>query len=439
MNARDLLAPVVTLLLLQAAVGVRAQDSLLTLDKAITLALEKNYDVRIAGNVRDQAANNSNAGMAGMLPRLDLNGAYSKTVGSAKQHLSSGQDVDRDNSVSDNTTANATVTWTVFDGLRMFATREKLEQLAAQGEQSLKVQLETTTTEVITSYYAVVQQQQLLRALETQLAVADELVTINDRKLNNGLGSRMDLLTASTDRNSLRSQQLSAQASLDRARVGLCDLLALPANTSFSVEDTVLISYDPSLEELQKQAGSQNSLLLLYDRQQRIAELGLKEYKAGRLPTIALNGAYQYTRSTNNASFLLLNQTNGYLYGVTATLPLFNGFKLDTQIKNARIDVMNAQLAYERTQEQVSTDVLGAYQDFQAAKEILKLEEENIVAVGDMLAIARERYRVGTSTIIEMKDALATYGDAEQRLAAARNAAKLAETQLRRLAGVLVR
>lgn len=416
-----------------------AQDTLLTLDNAIGLALQNNFDVRIARNVREQAANNSNAGQAGMLPRLDLNGAYAKTTGSSKQHLSSGLDVDRDNSISDNASANVALTWTVFDGLRMFATRKKLEELAAQGEQALKIRIESTAASVIDGYYAVVQQQQLLHSLERQLAVADEVVSINERKLSNGSGSRLDLLLARTDRNALLSEKLTTQAALDRAKADLRNLLAMDPGAPYGVEDTVIIGYDPSFEQLKKDAGAQNSMLVLYDRQQRIADLGLKEYKAARLPVVNLTGAYQFTRQSNNASFLLLNQNQGYTYGVTASVPLFNGFRLDTQIKNAKIDVLNAQLDYDKAVQQVNTDVFGAYHEFQAAKAILQLEEENMVAAREMLAIARERYRVGASNLIEMKDAQATYGQAVRRSAGARNAAKLAETELRRLAGVLVK
>jgi outer membrane protein len=417
----------------------RAQDTLLTLDRAIEVALQNNFDIRIARNMREQAENLSTAGNANMLPRLDLNGAYTRTTGDAKQELSNGSEVDRSNATSDNANANVALTWTIFDGTRMFATREKLKQLAAQGDQTLKVQLESTTVDVITMYYAVVQQQQLLRSLGRQIAVAEEIVTISDRKLANGSGSRLDLLLARTELNALRSEQLTTQSALDQAKVGLRNLLAMEASMGYSVEDTVIITYDPPLEQLKTEARANNNLLRFYDREQRIAELGVKEYKAMHWPVIDLIGAYQFTRTTNNASFILLNQNLGYSYGVTATVPLFNGFKLDSQVKNAKLGLVNAQLEYDKATHQVSADVLAAYQDLQAAKGVLQLEEENITAARELLDIARERYRVGASNIIELKDAQATYGQSVRRLAGARNAAKLAETRLRQLAGALVR
>ena len=419
--------------------GAWAQDSLLTLDRALELALENNFDIRIARNTSEQAANNNTPGNAGMLPNLDLNGAYQTTTGSAKQHLSSGLDVDRSSATSDNASANVALTWTVFDGTAMFATRRKLEELSAQGEQELKVQIETTTAAVISAYYAIVGQEQLLRSVREQITASAEIQGIAERRLANGSGSRIELLLARTELNAQRSAEITAKAGSDKAKVELRRLLALEPRTDYDVVDTVIISYDPSLDQLREDADRQNSLLLLYDREQRIAELGLKEYNALRLPQVDLNAAYQFSRTTNNASFLLLNQALGYTFGVTAKLPLFHGFTLNTAVKNAKLDLLNAQLAYTRQKQTLAADVLKVYELFQSAKGVLQLEEENILAAREMLAIAQERFRVGVSTMVELRIAQSTHAAAILRLVTARYNAKLAETELRRLGGLLVR
>jgi len=436
-----MMPPRITVLLIGAmmAADAGAQDSLLTLDEAIARALEKDFDIRVARNTREQAANNDAPGEAGMLPRIDLNGSYTRTAGSARQELANGTEVDRANASSDNLNANVALSWTVFDGMRMFATREKLGELAAQGDQALKIQVENTTAAVIAAYYEIVQQQQVLRSLDRQIAAGEEAVNISGRKFANGSGSKLDLLLARTDLNALRSQQLTTRALIDRARIGLCELMAVDPATSYAVEDTVVITYDPTIEELQRQAGAQNSLLVLYDREQRIAELGLREYKADRAPVIDLTGAYQFARSTSDASFISLNRSLGYTYGITATVPLFDGSRISRRIRNAELDLESARIRYDQVTNALAADVYTAYQVFQAAKGVMRLEEEDIVAAREVLSIASERYRVGVSTIIEFKEAQATYGQAVRRLAAARNAAKLAETELQRLAGVLVR
>ncbi len=429
------------LLLLAActAIASTAQNGVLTLEAAVNLALQKNFDVRIAQDTREQAANNSTMGNAGMLPKVGLNGSYSGTEGSVQQTLSSGSETDENNAITTATSANVALSWTVFDGLKMFATRKKLEQLALQGERSLKERIENTVANVTDAYFNVVQQHQAVASAQVQVAAAQEAVNISQRKYANGSGSKLDLLVATTSLNAQRSAEIQAMAATDVAKVNLRQLLALPPDTLFEVQDTVIISYDPSLESLRHQASQANSSIRLLETQQRISAFGLKEYQAGRLPSLELDAGYQYSRSSTNASFLRLNQSLGTQWGITASWPLFNGFQLNTQIKNAKLAVHQADLAYEQGSQAVDAEVLSAFRNFQAAKEVLTLEEGNIQAAREVLDIALAQYGSGSSTIIDLKEAQSTFSDATDRLVAARYNTKSAETELRRLAGDLVK
>ncbi|MCB9166862.1 MAG: TolC family protein [Flavobacteriales bacterium] len=421
-----------------AMIGAKAQDSLLTLDHAVELVLKNNFDIRIARNTAEQAANDNTIGNAGMLPRVDLNGAYATTTGHARQELSNNTEVDRTGATSDNLSGNVALSWTVFDGLGMFATKKRLEELTTEGELALKVRIEEVLSGLIGTYYTVVQQQQALEAINEQIAVAEEVGTIAQRRLDNGSGSKLDVLLARTQLNAQRSAALSAQAGLDNAKLELCRLLTIAPTTTIAVEDTVIIRYDPDLAALQNAATAGNNTLLLSGSRQRAAELGLRATQATRWPTIDLNGAYQFTRSTNNASFILLNQNLGYTWGVTASVPLFNGLRTNTAIRNAKLDLLNAGLDLESERQQLDADTRKAWRDLQSRKGILTLEEENITAAREVLHIAEARFQAGLSSIVELKEAQSTFAEAASRLVTARYNAKVAETELRRLAGDLV-
>jgi len=139
-----------------------------------------------------QNKNNKHPGNAGMLPRLDLNGSLSNSTQTTHQLYSSGQEINRDNVSSDNLSANATLSWTVFDGLKMFATKQKLGELYVQSEEKLKIQMESTLQSVILAYYSIVQQKQLLKSTKEEIKFAEERVRLTERRLNNGSGSRLE-------------------------------------------------------------------------------------------------------------------------------------------------------------------------------------------------------------------------------------------------------
>ena len=78
-------------------------------------------------------------------------------------------------------------------------------------------------------------------------------------------------------------------------------------------------------------------------------------------------------------------------------------------------------------------------QDFANAKEVLKLEEDNIKLADENQKIALERFRLAQSTAIELREAQVSYVNALTRLVNARYSAKAAETELLRLQGELIK
>ena len=99
----------------------------------------------------------------------------------------------------------------------------------------------------------------------------------------------------------------------------------------------------------------------------------------------------------------------------------------------------SAKIMYDRNVALLSTSVANAYRDYDLYKRTLQLEEENIQYVRENIYIARERYRLGISTFLEMREAQRSLLDATTRLIQARFNTKLAEIELLRLRGDLVK
>jgi outer membrane protein len=146
-----------------------------------------------------------------------------------------------------------------------------------------------------------------------------------------------------------------------------------------------------------------------------------------------------YSKSTNENGFTLLNQLQGFNYGITATLPLFDGFNINRQIKNAKLQTIYSDISLEYANLNVRSELYNAYTVFTNNYELLLIEEENIGYAREVLMIANERYRIGVSNSTEQLEAQRTFEEAMKRLADARYFAKVSETRLRKLNGELVR
>ena len=121
--------------------NVKAQEKL-RLKDAIAIALEKNYDVQLSKVNKSIADGNNEAGNAGMLPAVVVEGGYSRTDLNLSQTLADGRVIERDAATSENISGAARLTWTLFDGMRMFAAKSRLEANEEMFSFRLKAEIE---------------------------------------------------------------------------------------------------------------------------------------------------------------------------------------------------------------------------------------------------------------------------------------------------------
>ncbi|MCX6292568.1 MAG: TolC family protein [Bacteroidetes bacterium] len=415
-----------------------AQEKL-SLTDAVSMALKNNYSILISKNTAVIATNNNTAGNAGMLPSLSLNAAGTKSSNDTKQNYSSGLEVDRKGVPSTNVSAGAALNWTIFDGLNMFATQSKLKELQEKGELNLKLEIENTVAQIIASYFDVVRHKEILKAYENAIDIYKERVKIAETKFSIGSASKLELLQAKVDLNAQRSALLKERTAFNNSKNNLNQLLARAVDIDFEATDSMVIAYQPKLDDLKKTVRERNYSLLSAQKDLNISSNVIKQTEAQRFPKIGVNANYNYTRAENNVGFLLLNRNLGFNYGFTLSWNIFNGFNTSNQIKNVRLDYQNYSIRLNELKSQVESALLQAFRNFEDAGELLKLEEENLFLAKENVTVGLERFRIGNATQVELKEAQKSLDDAVNRTVSARYEAKLAETELMRLNGELVK
>jgi outer membrane protein TolC len=340
-------------------------------------------------------------------------------------------------------TASLNLNWTLFDGLKMFITRRRLGQMVELGELQIKNQVIASVADLMRTYYDISRQQQQLKAVEEQMQLSNERLKLAQYKFEVGTGTKSDVLQAQIDYNAQKSQQLTQQNNILKLKEQLNNLLAIPLNNDFTVLDTIPIHTGLTLDSIQGSLTATNPQLLLAQKSLDIAGLALQERRAERLPTVSFNSAYNFNRTDNksvvNPFQPLFSQNKGLNYGFTATIPILNGNLTRRNIRAAELDIQYQQLAYKRNLAQINTSVATAYRDYTLYQQTLLLEEDNIKLVRENLFIAQERYRLGVTTFLEMRTAEQSLADATNRLIQARYNTKVAEIELLRLRGDLVK
>ncbi|WP_198315414.1 TolC family protein [Chitinophaga tropicalis] len=416
---------------------------LLTPEQAIDLALKNNYDIRLAENDAAITANDYAYANFAFAPRV--NGTISKVwnVTQTKQEFANGSKRDTSGIRSSNLTGNVSLQWTLFDGLKMFATRQRIEAVRDLGELAVKDQVINTVANVVAGYYNVVQQKQQLRNITEQLSISEERVKLSDAKFQTGLGPKTDWLQSKVDYNALKASYLRQQTLIEQSKATLNQLMAIEAgNTTYDVMDTIPLNMELSYGSLKQQIQERNTGLMVAQQNLKVSQLQLKESKGDYFPVINFNSAYNYSRVNSNAatnSFSPIYNQNGVInYGFSATIPIFNGLNVKRQVNAAKLNVDYQRLTLDNARTQVDLSLTTAFKDYEYYKTAVTLEEENLELARENVMVAMERFRQGVSTVIETKEAQQSLEDAYNRLINARYNIKLAETQLLRLNGMLV-
>jgi outer membrane protein TolC len=421
-----------------------AQPRPLTLNEAIATSLQNNYDIQLLRNDSSLAALDYAYAKYSLYPRLSATGGIIYNQGKRNEIRGNG-DKGEGKTKNNNLSAALNLDWTLFDGLRMFIAKDRLNSLIELGELQIKSQVIATVADVMRLYYDVVRQQQQLRSLEEQMELSQERLRLAQYKFDIGTGAKPDLLQAQIDLNGQRSAYLTQQVVINNVKEQLNNLLALPVNNEFIISDTVII-FNPNLtlDSIQGMVGITNPDLLIARKNLAIAGLDLQLRRAERFPVVEFNSTYNFNRIINNAIVNPIQQnqllqTRGLSYGFTANIPIFNGYNNKRLIKAAELTIQSQQLLYDRSTALINTNIITAYRDYDLYKRALVLEEENIILVRENILIARERYRLGISTFIELREAQQSLAEATNRLIQARYNTKIAEIELLRLRGDLVR
>lgn len=421
----------------------RAQEQTISLEEVVALALEKNYDVRVFQNLAYSSATDDRYATGAFLPVVNANGSRAWNRSDSKQRLANDSLVLRDGIRTNNLTGNIQLSWLLFDGGRMFATRERIAQIEAQGELNVKNQMVNTIAQVVTNYYDIVRQKQQLNAIKEQMGVSEERVRLAGRRLEVGTGAKPELLQAKVDLNSQRTAVLQQQTIIAQLKDQLNGLVSMQLPPVYEVSDSIFINLDIKEEAITTNIDNTNFGLLSAKKDLDIAALLLRERKGERYPFLNFNSSYNFTRSESNLASNqftpLTNQNKGFNYGFSMNFPIMNGFINRRNIQQARLTVDRTMLLYEQSKLTVDVGVKNAYVSYANAKEVLLIEEENILLAKENLYITLESFKRGANTFIELRTAQQSLADAYNRLINARFLAKIAETELMRLNGSLLK
>lgn len=417
--------------------GIAQPSPQLTLDEAVAIALENNYDIRLVAKDVAIATNNVSIGNAGMLPTVSADVSAAAGIQNTTQTLLSGETRALRGARNRSMAYGASLGWTIFDGFQMFTRYEQLKELKALGEANLKAAILATVYDIVSGYFDLVQQQQLINATETALELSAFRYQTAENRYQIGRASKLEVLAASVDLNTDTTNLLRQRDLYRQTQIRLNELLARDVNTAFSVADTMIIANDLHYETLSQQAKRLNPTLQSAIVSYRISQLELRRAKGERYPVVNISSAYTRSQSSTELGFSTRSRNNGFNYGISASMNIFNGFMQRRNERNAAFMMEAAEIEVDKINKNIEAQLLAAYQTYLMNLALVRLEEKNKDIAKENMDITLEKFKLGSIAPLEFREAQRNFVDASTRYSTAQYQAKLAEITLNQIAGAL--
>ena len=407
-----------------------AQEKL-SLADAISIGLENNYNLRISQKSVEISDENNSWGTAGRYPTIDI------SVTSINR-FDSNDDADI---TTNNIAPSAQLSWTLFNGFRIFNTKSKLEDQFELSKGFNAVAVENTIQSIVLAYFDVLLQKERLKVFEELESLSKDRYERTEASKEIGGAVTYEVLQAKTawleDKASLLSQKLNYDNSIRALNllIGEKDDKVYSEFDDFSTE---INNYN--LEDLMNKMLASNKTLKNQYLNEVISERDVDIARGGMYPRLSLNAGYDFLNSNRKISGLPKTTADSYDYygNLTLSLNLFDGLNTRRSLEIAKIQSEISKIETEEMVHSLTNVLTQLLELYGIQKDLLEVAEENLAATKLNLQISEEKFKSGAINSFNFRDVQIIYLNASlQRLNSIYNLIST-DTELARLTGSII-
>lgn len=377
------------------------------------MALERNVDLRTQGNAVDRANAQLMQAGAQMLPTAQIGGDLYARKGRQQIQNPETNQVEFVDVVSNNFGASLNTSLPLFGGLNRIQTfRAGLSNLRAQeyGEERAK---QTVIFTVAQQYMQVLLSYELYIIAKDNLRNQSENLKQIQEKVELGALAPVDQYNQLAEVKRLESVAIRALNTYETDKLLLGQTLQLEPGIDFKVENPGFsvdeaIQLNVNLDELYETAIASRPD---FKQQQLTVQSNSRTVNALRgnyFPTVS--AFYNYGSSYNSqVSFTRNDQLfdiNPYhFYGLSFSIPIFNGLNTRTRVQLAKVDLRNSELQHGNLKTTIYRDVKSAYLNFETAKTSYVSAVNQLEAASQAYNLEKERYDLGASSFFQFSQA----------------------------------
>lgn len=389
-----------------------AQEKL-TLQQAISIALDKNIDVIRAKNASQAQDANLTAAYGNFLPSLSASANMGRSASYYPATFFSPAGISSNNSVG----ASVNASLTIFDGFRNTSVLSKAGAASDGARFDFEKRKQDIVLSVQQAYLTVLRNDQLVKVNEENLKSSKQQLSRITESNKVGAVAKADVYRQQVQTANDELSLINAQTTFDNSKLDLLYLLSLDVTKEYSFEDSTVASEvdRPAVDSLQSESYDYNklvseALLARPDYQssilaKSIAQSNLSIARAGHFPSLTASAGYGYS----GTEFSNLSDTRTWNWRLSLSVPLFSGFQVSSQVQSSQLDLELAEQSLEQAKRKVARDLRTALLFLETARKRYEVARQSVVSAEEDRRIAEERYNLGSNTLLDLLVARTNY------------------------------
>jgi outer membrane protein TolC len=286
-------------------------------------------------------------------------------------------------------------------GFNSFKWKRKLEPLKYEKAQKEYIESAEVISELITEYFfALLTAQNRVEMAALNVANADTLYRIGQKRLEIATLSQEDVLTLKVNSLNARNQLASANKQLNAARFSLFSFLRMREDNSIQLQiPDLLPEFSVDFEKAFTEAKSNNPYLLDYKQQVLESAGNVEQVKREGLMSASLVASYGLDQQNSNLPDAYKNPMDQQRAMVGVSIPIIDWGKRRGQYNMAKNNFEAVKLSAEQAETDFRQTVMLAISDFNMQRDVVITARETREVAQLAYKITKQRFVIGKSDV----------------------------------------
>ena len=335
----------------------------------------------------------------------------------------------------------ASVTQPLFLGGAGIAGIQIANAAKRASERNLELQRQNLIYQTANAFYACLVTREIVEVQEEALNQANANFEIVKKRYEAGSASGFDKMRAEVEVANLKPVFISANNHYQATLTQLKAILGLEKETKIAVEGQ--FEYfedefgDKSLEEIQTMALEKRAEMKALSEQKYIARKGITLARSSFMPKLFFQTDYSYLAMRNDYKFTQDDFSKGFKSAVSLQIPLFTGFRNCKQYQKAKLEYR----IMEDTEKQVQDGLLAeselAYNNYREANAKYLSASQSVDLATEALRLANMMYEEGANTQLDVLNSQLALTQAKLNYVSSLYEYQMARYNLRKVTGTL--